>query len=248
MLMFIKPSFVSLMPCKPTLFIPFAPVTNPTPAPLPVVVPDELPLPTLSPSTCPLGISLAARPAHHPPSRCAGLGGRIGLPWMLRPGLTARRLNISLSSMSSRRRLPSVLRMQPCASLAAVGFGWGVEDRLGLDQRVGRLECEADSAVDPFDTDSPLLFCVGGSEEPGVSMLTSSLIAEGLARKSGGGGGVRVRSSNVVQKSRPAECLLAASEKLEDERRSCEVSAIVSATSDMSSGDSTGPPLPLLVG
>ena len=191
MLMFIRPSFVSFMPCMPTRF-----PNGPEPFAL-------LPLLALSTELW-IDPSLFALICHQPPSLCAGDGGRIGLFWRLRPGETALRLNMFGSKSSSLLRLPSVLRV----TSLAVGIGCGVDERLGEEFLVlgqyWALPCTA--------------------EEAGVSTFMSSLIVDELPRGNMRGGGVRILSSKEFQNSGPPEFFRACVVKLDEARRSVEVS------------------------
>lgn len=101
MLIFISPSLVSVIPCRPTLFGPRLGVTL-------IVLP---PLFDLSPEAWPPGgapfviePSLLVLFVAHMPSLCCGDCDRTGLLVTLKPGDTARRLIEFTSKSSSLRR------------------------------------------------------------------------------------------------------------------------------------------------
>ena len=81
------------------------------------------------------------------------------------------------------------------------------------------------------------------TEDAVVSIPISSLIPDELPRGKRGGGGVRILSSKVFQKSTPAECLIAWFEKLLDieERLLAIPSVFMISSESMSSIASTGP-------
>lgn len=116
-LIFMKPSLVSVMPCRPILLGPNEGVILTLP-PLFDLSPAAWP-----PEPCPF--AFVAVP-HRLPSRCAGDCDSTGLFWTLTPGETARRLMECPSRSSSRLRLLDFF-----SASAAVGgaSGCGVEDR-----------------------------------------------------------------------------------------------------------------------
>ena len=85
------------------------------------------------------------------------------------------------------------------------GGGCGVDDREGEELSVS----EGNNGT------------FGKVVDVGVSIAMSSLMDE-LARRGKGGGGVRIRSSNVFQNSCPIEFLSACCEKFTEGRRSSE--------------------------
>ena len=125
----------------------------------------------------------------------------MGLFCRLKPGDTARRLNSVGSKSSSRRRLPSVFRVNSPPAAAAAGCG--VEERDGDEWLV---------LVGNSGT-------LGAVVEVGVSMAKSSLTDE-LALRGNGGGGVLILSSKLFQKSGPVEFRKACVEKLTEGLRS----------------------------
>lgn len=97
MLSLVIPSLVSTMPWYPTR--PFARALSPT---LPPALPSLLGVPPFSPPALPLLPGLEPHGAC-----CIGLC-MIGEPWTLSPGDTARRLKLTGSRSSSRRRFVSL--------------------------------------------------------------------------------------------------------------------------------------------
>jgi hypothetical protein len=179
MLIFISPSLVSVMPCKPTRLGPKVGVMLKLP-----------PLFDRSPLDCPLmdvsRLAFVAVPQRLP-SRWLGDCEMTGLLCTLRPGDTARRLSECSSKSSSRRRLLDFFS----PSAAVGGFiDCGVEAR----EVQFRLTLWSGAGM-------PLpLF----ANTVGESMFMSSLIAaEDSARLNDGGGGVCAR--RWFQKSVPIE-------------------------------------------
>lgn len=110
MLIFIKPSFVSVIPCSPILFGPLLALHPP-----------------LLFSPCPL--AFAGGCPHDFPSLKTGLCGSTGLPCTLIPGETALLLNDAGSKSSSLRLFLLIFRATSAAVGGAVDDAKGVEDR-----------------------------------------------------------------------------------------------------------------------
>lgn len=168
MLIFIKPSLVSVIPCRPILLGPKDGVI--------VVLP---PLFDLSPlTTFPVEGSLVSFAEPHK-SRFAGDCDRTGLLCTLRPGDTARRLIEYSSKSSSLRRLLDFFK--PSAAVSGAASGCGVDAR---DTDPG---CTKPSDIALVGADGRE---VEVDETEGESILISSLTAEDPARGKEGGGGV----------------------------------------------------------
>jgi hypothetical protein len=123
MLILISPSWVSTMPCIPTLPLP---AIGLAPAPLlPLTLPDSLgavlppPLIRIPLLLLPLPLLLPGREPQGATSRWSGLC-RIGELCTLIPGLTARLLKLPGSKSSSRRRL-LLIRLVISAALGGCG-------------------------------------------------------------------------------------------------------------------------------
>lgn len=184
MLIFIKPSLVSVMPCSPTRFGPNVGVMLMLP-----------PLFDRSPLDCPpidvsrlafVIVDAVVAVPQRLPSRWLGDCEITGLLCTLKPGDTARRFSECSSKSSSRRRLLDFF-----SPSAAVG---------------GFMDCGVDAReVQPRLT----LWSGAGISLPlfadmmGESIFMSSLIADDSARGNDGGGGVCARRR--FQKSVPAE-------------------------------------------
>lgn len=167
MLIFISPSLVSVMPCKPIRLGPSDGVIDTLP-----------PLFDLSPlAEVPLGGSFVGF-ADPQRSRPAGDCDSMGLLVTLRPGDTARRLMEYSSRSSSRRRLLDFFN--PSAAVKGAR-GCGVDER---DIAPGCTNPSDAAVVVPEGRD------VDPDETVGESMLMSSLTAEDPARGKDGGGGV----------------------------------------------------------
>lgn len=184
----VNPSFVSVMPCMPTLLGPILGVAGLIP-----LLPRLALLSSGAFAALPLLFSRCGRagapPAwpcaigpHHPPLLLTGDWPRIGLLCTLSPGLTARRLMLAGSQSSSRRRLLTFLEIS-----AAEG-------------RFGSWKCGASGSegarcgVDEGSPDAGVLAVVGESRR--MSSLTPETPDEdrGRWKKKGGcvncGGGV----------------------------------------------------------
>lgn len=177
MLIFIRPSLVSTIPCKPTLLL------GPPPPPLPPLLPLLLrSLLVLGGGICPQALS-PLKP---------GLCCNTGLLCTLMPGETALRLKLDGSRSSSlpRFRLFAFLAASPAV---------GAMDARGVDER----DRDRDSHWScPVKMPIPeLVPC----EVVVESMLTSSLITEELFLGNSEGGGVLCRRSKLFQKRRPSE-------------------------------------------
>lgn len=251
MLIRIKPSLVSTMPWNPTR--PLEPLGGRLPPPplllllLAVLAPELLwSLGEPDAFSAPL---LPGREPHGMLSRCSGLC-MMGELWTLMPGLTARRLKLTGSKSSSRRRLLFMRRVissalggwRPRWDSGAEAGAWGVSDRLPS------LPAPIMASAGP-GPNTLLLVGPDPVDIEGESIFTSSLMPddEPRGRKLGGGGVTRLPATLLVsekasQKPLPLEFFSACCLKLSERPGSPSMSS--SSTSSMLSpgrfGDSRG--------